>query len=134
MENNYWIVDDWLIFKPEFNEELTDYYNVINQYKKIMFSNYNEPLIAIKTNNNMIDTHSNNFMDSMNLIKKLDLSNNINLTHLTFGRRFNQEIDLSNNINLTHLTFEQYFNQEIDLSNNINLTHLTFGHGILIKK
>ena len=51
MENNYWIVDDWLIFKPEFNEELDEYYDVINKYKKIMFSNYNDPLIAIETNN-----------------------------------------------------------------------------------
>ena len=47
---------------------------------------------------------------------------------------FNKKIDLSNNINLTHLTFTNYFNHEIDLSNNINLTHLTFKNGILIKK
>ena len=33
MENNYWIVDDWLIFKPEFNEPLDDYYSVINMKK-----------------------------------------------------------------------------------------------------
>ena len=51
MENIYWIVDDLLIFKPEFNEELTNYYDVINKYKKIMFSNYNDHLIAIETNN-----------------------------------------------------------------------------------
>ena len=51
MENNYWIVDDWLIFKPEFNEELKNYYDVINNYKKIMFSNYNDPLISIETDN-----------------------------------------------------------------------------------
>ena len=48
MDENYWIVDDWLIFKPEFNEELNEYYDIINKYKKIMFINYNEPLIAIK--------------------------------------------------------------------------------------
>ena len=45
MENNYQIVDEWLIFKPKFNEELTNYYDVINKYNKIMFSNYNDPLI-----------------------------------------------------------------------------------------
>jgi len=101
MENNYWIVDNWLIFKPEFNDELDEYYDIINKYKKIMFSNYN---------------------------KKIDLSNNINLTHLFLGYNFNQEIDLSNNIHLTHLTFGCNFNQEIDLSNNIHLTHLTFGY------
>ena len=31
MENNYWIVNDWLIFKPEFNEPSDDYYDIINQ-------------------------------------------------------------------------------------------------------
>ena len=51
MSNNYWIVDEWLIFKPKFNEELTYYYGIINKYKKIIFSNYNNPLIAIETNN-----------------------------------------------------------------------------------
>ena len=50
MENNYWIVNEWLIFKPDFNDELDKYYNVINKYQKI------------------------------------DLSNNIHLTHLTFWR------------------------------------------------
>ena len=51
MENNYWIVENRLIFKPNFNEDLTNYYDIINKYKKIMFSNYDEPLIAIETNN-----------------------------------------------------------------------------------
>jgi len=51
MENNYWIEDGWLIFKPEFNEELDEYYDIINKYNKIIFSNYYDPLIAIKTNN-----------------------------------------------------------------------------------
>ena len=60
MENNYWIVDGWLIFKPEFNEELTNYYGIINKYKKIMFSNYKDPSIAIKTNNK----YSNNLIQS----------------------------------------------------------------------
>ena len=91
MENNYWIVEEWLIFKPEFNKELTNYYDVINKYKKIMFSNYNDPLIAIETNNKYDDKYDNKY--------------NNNLTHLTFGEYFNQKIDLSNNINLTHLIF-----------------------------
>jgi hypothetical protein len=54
MENNYWIIDDWLIFKPGFNDKLTDYYDIINKYKKIMFSNYNDRytnLIVIYINN-----------------------------------------------------------------------------------
>jgi len=130
MKNNYWIIDEWLIFKPEFNKVLTIYYDIINQYKKIMFSNYNDPLIAIETNNkydNKYDNKYNNNFIKNKFNQEIDLSNNINLTHLTFGWWFNQEINLSNNTNLTHLTFGDYFNQQIDLSNNINLTHLTFG-------
>ena len=122
MENNYWIVNDWLIFKPYFNFEITNYYDIINKHNKIMFSNHNEPLIALKKNNIYeFGIFKYNFNQAINL------SNNINLIHLTFGWNFNQEINLLNNINLTHLTFGENFNQEIDLSNNINLTHLTFG-------
>ena len=40
MENYYWIVDDWLIFTPYFNEKLTNDYDVINKYNKIIFSNH----------------------------------------------------------------------------------------------
>ena len=99
MKNNYWIVEDWLIFKPVFNELLDEYYDVINKYNNIIFSNYDDPLIAIETNNKWNTKYLNNYIESY----------------------FNQEIDLSNNINLTNLTFGYYFNQKIDLSNNINL-------------
>ena len=47
MENSYGIEEDWVIFKPDFNEELTNYYDVINKYNKVMFSNYNVPAIII---------------------------------------------------------------------------------------
>ena len=104
MKNNYWIVDEWLIFKPNFNEELTNYYDIINKYKKVIFSNYDDPLIAIETNNNYKYKYKNNYIKS-NFNKKTDLLNNINLTHLTFEVEFNKYIDLSNNTNLTHLTF-----------------------------
>ena len=67
MENNYWIIDDWLIFKPKFNEELDKYYDIINKYKKIIFSNYNDPLIAIETNNKYNSKY--NYVNN-NLIKK----------------------------------------------------------------
>ena len=91
MENNYWIVDDLIIFKPEFNEELINYYDIINKYQKIIFSNYDKLEIMIETNNEWINKYDNKY--------------NNNLTHLTFGEYFNQKIDLSNNINLTHLIF-----------------------------
>ena len=63
MENNYWIIDECLIFKPEFNEGLLNYYDIINKYKKIMFSNYNEPLIALETNNKYENQYKNNYID-----------------------------------------------------------------------
>jgi hypothetical protein len=85
MENNYWIIDDWLIFKPEFNKKLDEYYNIINKYSKIMFSNYDEPLIYLfETNNKIIMINYNNYFKAI----------------------FNNEIDLSNNIHLTHLFLE----------------------------
>ena len=119
MENNYWIVDEWLIFKPTFNEELTYYYDIINKYKKIMFSNYDNTLIAIETNNQYKYEYHNKYYD--NYIKskfnqKINLLNNINLTHLTFGYVFNQNICR----NYTHNSF----NKKIDLSKNISLTCL----------
>jgi hypothetical protein len=90
MENNYWIVDDLLIFKPEFNEELTDYYDVINKYKKIKFSNYNDPLIAIEIHNLYNDKYIKKYIKNK-FNQKIDLSNNINLTHLTFKYKFNKK-------------------------------------------
>ena len=99
MENNYWIEDGLLIFKPSFNEDLINYYDIINKYKKIIFSNYNDPLIAIKTNNkneNEIEYDYNYIENKFN--KEIDLSNNINLTHLTFGCNFNKKINISLNI------------------------------------
>ena len=85
MENNYWIEDKLLIFKPEFNEELINYYDIINKYKKVMFSNY-----SVK-NNKYNNKFKNNYVLGL-FNKEIDLSNNINLTHLTFGCGFTQEI------------------------------------------
>lgn len=34
MKNNYWIIDELIIFKPLFDEKLTNYYDVINKHKK----------------------------------------------------------------------------------------------------
>ena len=91
MKNNYWIVNELLIFKPEFNEELTNYYEIINKYEKIMFSNYNNYLIAIKINNKFSKKYYDYYVKSK-FNKEIDLSNNINLIHLTFVSDFNKEI------------------------------------------
>ena len=118
MDNNYWIVDDCLIFKPEFNDKLDEYYNVINKYNKIMFSNYNDPLIAIKTNNEWNREYLNNYIES-DFNQKIDLSNNINLTHLTLSGDFNQKIFIP--LSVKSLTMAYCNNQYIidNLHNNI---------------
>ena len=118
MENNYWIVDDLIIFKPKFNEELINYYNLINKYKKIMFSNYNDLLIAIKTNNKCIVDYKNNYIRSK-FNQEIDLSNNINLTHLTFGWKFNHGFNIP--FNVKSLNMYRCNNQYIidNLHNNI---------------
>ena len=97
MENNYWIENEWLIFKPEFNEEMTNYYEIINKYKKVLFSNYNDPLIAIQKNNNYVYEYYNKHINS-DFNKEIYLLNNINLTHLTFEWNFNQEIYIPFNV------------------------------------
>ena len=86
MKELYWIVDETLIFKPEFNEELDNYYNVISQYNKIIFSNYNDPEITIKTENKYNCEHNDKYKKSI-FNKKLKLTKNI--THLSFGDCFN---------------------------------------------
>ena len=48
MEKFYWTISDIIIFKPEFDSALNDYIEIIFQYKKIIFSNYNDPEITIK--------------------------------------------------------------------------------------
>ncbi len=113
MENNYWIEDDWLIFKPSFNKDLFNYYNIINKYKKIMFSNYNDPLIAIETNNEYNDYIKSKFN------QEIDLSNNINLTHLTFGCYFNKKLNIP--LSVKSLNIQECNNQYIidNLHNNI---------------
>jgi len=39
-----------------------EYYYIINKYKKVIFSNYNDHLIAIKPNNVCEYTYYNNYV------------------------------------------------------------------------
>ena len=92
MELPYWIVDDKLIFKPEFNEELDNYYDVISQYNSLIFSDYDDPDITLKTNNRHNNKYENNYKWS-NFNKKIELTSNI--THLSLGCYFNQPLELT---------------------------------------
>ncbi len=49
--DDYWIVDNKLIFKPKFNLPTDKYYDLISSHDTLIFSNYNYPQICIETNN-----------------------------------------------------------------------------------
>ena len=51
MKESYWIIADIIIFKPAVVHLLNEYTEIIFQYKKIIFSNYNDPKITTETNN-----------------------------------------------------------------------------------
>ena len=61
MENNYWIYEDYFIFKPEFNGKMNDYISIIKNYKKLIFSNYDDCKICIKTNNKYVVEYDVNY-------------------------------------------------------------------------
>ena len=42
MNKDYWIYDDAFIFKQEFNGLIDDYINIISNYKKLIFSDYDD--------------------------------------------------------------------------------------------
>ena len=119
--NDYWILDNKLIFKPKFNESIEKYYDLISNYDTLIFSNYNDVNICIETNNKYEYNYRYEYNKS-EFNKKVELP--INITHLTFGDYFNQKVELP--INITHLTFGWCFNQKVELP--INITHLTFGY------
>ncbi len=137
--SDYWIVDEHLIFKPEFDDSLDKYTNLLNKCTHLIFSNYDDWKICIKTNNKYMVMYKSQWVQS-DFNQPIEL--NQNLTHLTMGYYFDQPIELNQNLthftmgwvfnhpielnqNLTHLTMGYYFNQPIKL--NQNLTHLTMG-------
>ena len=110
---DYWIWnDDTLVFKPEFNKPLDDYINIIKNYDKLIFSNYSDIVICIKTNNQFECGFIKYYFNSNFNQSVINLPPNI--THLSFGFCFNQEV---NNLppNITHLSFGCCFNQEVNI-------------------
>ena len=88
----YWIYEEKLIFKPEFNQELKSYYELILQHNTLIFSNYEESEITIKTKNKYERKYKKFYKDSL----------------------FNKEIKLTNN--LKSLTLEEVFDQPLKLN------------------
>jgi hypothetical protein len=120
--NDYWIYEDTIIFKPEFDGSLDIYNDILTQYNKLVFSDYNNLKICIETNNIYNIKYESNFIRN-----KFNQEVNLppNLTHLTFGYYFNQQV---NNLpkSLIHLTFGYKFNQKVENLPNL-ITYLTFG-------
>ena len=116
----YWIYENKVIFKSYFNNKLNNYLNIISKYNELIFSNYDNYNITIKTNNKYYVEYIKNYKPS-----KFDQQVIIpeNITHLTFGWNFNKQVIIPENV--THLTFDYWFNQQVIIPQNV--THLTFG-------
>ncbi len=84
--NDHWIVENHLIFKHEFNDSLDKYANLLNKYIHLIFSNYDNWKICIKTDNEYVNKYVNQYIES----------------------KFNQPIELNQNI--AHLIMGSYFN------------------------
>jgi hypothetical protein len=117
---DYWITDNKFVFKPQFNDYIDKYNELIRNHNTLIFSNYNNLNICLEKNN-LEDIHNNNYKNSK-FNKLIVLLNN--LTHLTFGANFNKRVLLPNS--LTYLKFGWNFDQPVLLPD--SLTHLTFGH------
>lgn len=108
---NYWIVYNNFVFKPEFNEIIKDeYYEQMSNYDTLIFSNYRNPKISIETNNQYMNEYHFEWIGSK-FNQPLNLPHSI--TNLILGEHFNQYINLHSN--LSHLTIGISFEQSIEL-------------------
>ena len=58
---NYWVKDNQIIFKPEFNESINKYQRVIFKCNGFIFGNYDELEIILETNHNYKKKYHFNF-------------------------------------------------------------------------
>ena len=89
MNDDYWIHEDKFIFKPDFNEPIDKYIDIIKNYSQLIFSDYDDLKICVETNNEYLIKYRENYKYS---VFNKPLSNSLNnlssLTHLTFGDCF----------------------------------------------
>ena len=94
---DYCIHKNKIIFKPNFNDKLDNYFDIISKYNELIFSNYDDYNITIKTNNdNGYKCHSNYKYSKFN--QHVIILQNI--THLSFGDYFNKQVNL---LNIKHI-------------------------------
>ena len=58
---DYWIYENKIIFKHNFNAKLDDYIDIITKCNEIIFSNYDNYDIIIKTNNKFCHEYKHNY-------------------------------------------------------------------------
>ena len=97
--NDYWIQDGILIFKPKFNLTLDNdnHIQLLTQHNKLIFSNYNNPSECIKFLNGYKYSYGYRYRYTVrgNYIKSIfnqEVYLHDGLTHLTFGYAFNKKI------------------------------------------
>ena len=61
---DYWIYKNKIFFKPNFNDKLDNYLDIITNYNEIIFSNYDNYNISIKTNNKHFYKYHKNYESS----------------------------------------------------------------------
>ena len=114
MELHYWTYENKIIFKPKFNNKLDNYIDIISKYNELIFSNYNDCSITIKTNNYFYYKYEQNFKYSI-FNQKIIIQKNV--THLTFSDNFNQQVTIPYSV--AHLTIGYYFHQQVNLPNSV---------------
>ena len=88
---DYWIYKNKIIFKPNFNDKLDNYIDIISNYDELIFSNYDDFNITIETNNKYYEKYNENYKSSK-FNQQVTIPENV--THLTFGIWFNQQITI----------------------------------------
>jgi hypothetical protein len=121
--DEYWTYLDTIVFKPDFNEPLENYYDILSQYNKIIISEISDLVIGEDYDQlkNFIRIVTNMIFD-----KNSDKCDYYEFNHKRVRSKFNQSITKLPN-NITHLIFGFYsdYNKSIILPPNI--THLILG-------
>jgi hypothetical protein len=128
----FWRFGEKIIFIPEFNKPLDEYYDTISNFTNLVFSNYDWFRFE-SINRDNFNLHIGCQCDGECGYSRSKFNQPIDsgllpeqLTQLKFGYYFDQPVSGLLPKQLTHLTFDTWFNQPI---NNLpdNLIYLKFG-------
>ena len=72
--NDYWIIENKIIFKPEFNLSLSTYDKLLCEYNELVFSDYNNVIMCVETTNKYSYNYNMNYKKS--LFNKIKLNRN----------------------------------------------------------